>query len=214
MIERVRQRVPASNRVRGRSIRQAPSGRTPGRRRRRWARWAAVAVGLAAVGVAVFLLAGRGSDPSGPRALTEDEANRLAVARFRNYEARGRAVTITVPGTAGGLTVTGSVDYRGKVGYGVVRGTGRAASGDGLIQWTATSVYVHPLANPRRTRPRHRPARAGTTVRSRRPAARWTVRWPSRSSSAATGRTTPNCCRRTGPPGGAGTGWTGTGWTS
>ncbi|MFF8996524.1 hypothetical protein [Streptomyces achromogenes] len=104
--------------------------------------------------MAVFLLAGRGSDPSGPRALTEDEANRLAITRFRNYEARGRALTITVPGTAGGLTVTGSVDYRGKIGYGVVRGTGRGASSDGLIQWTATSVYVHPLANP----PAHAPA--------------------------------------------------------
>ncbi|MBK3525350.1 hypothetical protein JHN54_27580, partial [Streptomyces sp. MBT70] len=62
---------------------------------------------MAAVAAAVFLLAGGGPDTSGPRALTEDEANRLAITRFRNYEARGRAVTITVPGTAGGLTVTG-----------------------------------------------------------------------------------------------------------
>ncbi|MEU5080795.1 MULTISPECIES: hypothetical protein [Streptomyces] len=95
----------------------------------------------------VFLLAGGGSEASGPRALTEDEANRLAITRFRNYEVRGRTVTITVPGTAGGLTVTGSVDYRGQVGYGVVRGSGRDTSSDGLIQWTATSVHVHPMAH-------------------------------------------------------------------
>ncbi|MFD8546887.1 hypothetical protein [Streptomyces sp. NPDC059649] len=96
---------------------------------------------------AAFLIAGGGSGPSGPRALTADEANRLAITRFRNYAAHGRAVTITVPGTAGGLTVTGSVDYQGKLGYGVVHGTGRDTSSDGLIKWTPTSVSVHPMAN-------------------------------------------------------------------
>ncbi|QHA10008.1 hypothetical protein GQF42_35375 [Streptomyces broussonetiae] len=96
---------------------------------------------------AAFLLTGGGSGSSSPRALTSDEANRLAITRFRNYEAHGRAVTITVPGTAGGLVVTGSVDYRGKLGYGVVHGTGRDTSSDGLIEWTATSVFVHPMAN-------------------------------------------------------------------
>lgn len=109
---------------------------------------AALAVGAA------FLLAGGGSGPSGPRALTSDEANRLAITRFRNYAAHGRAVTITVPGTAGGLIVTGSVDYQGKLGYGVVHGTGHNTSSDGLIEWTATSVFVHPMANA----PAHAPA--------------------------------------------------------
>ncbi|WP_435602229.1 hypothetical protein [Streptomyces sp. bgisy130] len=104
--------------------------------------------------MAAFLLADGGSGPSGPRALTSDEANRLAITRFRNYQAHGRAVTITVPGTAGGLIVTGSVDYQGKLGYGVVRGTGRDTSSDGLIGWTATSVSVHPMANA----PAHAPA--------------------------------------------------------
>lgn len=115
---------------------------------------AAAVLGVAAVTGAAFLAVGGGSDPSGPRALTADEADRLAMTRFRNYEAHGRAVTITVPGTAGGLTVTGSVDYRGKVGYGVVHGTGRETSSDGLIQWTAASVFVRPMANA----PAHAPA--------------------------------------------------------
>ncbi|MGW1594810.1 hypothetical protein [Streptomyces sp. NPDC002343] len=109
---------------------------------------------MAAVAAAAFLLTGGGSGSGGPRALTSDEANRLAITRFRNFEARGRAVTITVPGTAGELTVTGSVDYRGKLGYGVVHGTGRGTSSDGLIQWTATAVFVHPMANA----PAHAPA--------------------------------------------------------
>ncbi|MGW2917520.1 hypothetical protein ACWDBF_06615 [Streptomyces angustmyceticus] len=112
-----------------------------------------------------FLLADGGFGPSGPRALTSDEANQLAIARFRNYEAHGRAVTITVPGTAGGLTVTGSVDYRGKLGYGVVHGTGRDTSGTGLIEWTATSVFVHPMANA----PAHAPASPPRSAWYRRP---------------------------------------------
>jgi hypothetical protein len=98
---------------------------------------------MAAVAVAAFLIAGSGSGPGGPRALTSEEANQLAITRFRNYEAHGRAVTITVPGTAGDLVVTGSVDYQGKLGYGVVHGTGRDAS-----------VSVHPMANT----PAHAPA--------------------------------------------------------
>ncbi|MGR3931698.1 hypothetical protein [Streptomyces sp. BRA346] len=97
--------------------------------------------------MAAFLAADGGSGPSGPRALTSDEANRLAIMRFRNYQAHGRAVTITVPGTAGRLTVIGSVDYQRELGYGVVHGTGRDTSSDGLIEWTATSVFVHPMAN-------------------------------------------------------------------
>jgi hypothetical protein len=104
--------------------------------------------------VAAFLVADGGSGPSGPRTLTSDEANRLAITRFRNYAAHGRAVTITVPGTAGGLVVTGSVDYQGKLGYGVVHGTGRDTSSDGLIGWTATTVFVHPMAKA----PAHAPA--------------------------------------------------------
>jgi hypothetical protein len=104
--------------------------------------------------VAAFLVADGGSGAGPSRPLTTDEASRLAITRFLNYQAHGRAVTITVPGTAGGLTVTGSVDYRGKVGYGVVHGTGRDKSSDGLIQWTPTSVHVRPMTDA----PAHAPA--------------------------------------------------------
>ncbi|GAB2869855.1 hypothetical protein GCM10022245_00580 [Streptomyces mayteni] len=80
--------------------------------------------------------------------MTSDEVNRLAVTRFLNYQAEGRAVTIDVPNVAGGLVITASVDYRTHTGYGVVRGTGRDTSSDGLIRWTATTVLVHPMADP------------------------------------------------------------------
>ncbi|PPK63686.1 hypothetical protein V5P93_002224 [Actinokineospora auranticolor] len=56
-------------------------------------------------------------------------------------------MTIAVPTTAGGLVITGSVDYRAGLGYGVVRGTGRDTSSDGLIQWSTTAVFIHPMAD-------------------------------------------------------------------
>ena len=101
---------------------------------------------LAGVGVAVIAASGSSSE-SGKRVLSSDEANRLAITRFRNYETGGRAVTITVPGTAGNLVIAASIDYRTKTGYGVVHGTGRDTSSDGLIEWTATSVLVDPMTD-------------------------------------------------------------------
>ncbi|WP_046501059.1 hypothetical protein [Streptomyces odonnellii] len=103
---------------------------------------------MTAAATTAFVLLGNSGDATAPRALTSDEVNRLAITRFLNYQARGRAVTITVPNAAGGLVVTGSVDYRTHTGYGVVRGTGRDTSSDGLIQWTDTTVLVHPMTDP------------------------------------------------------------------
>ncbi|WP_249227172.1 hypothetical protein [Kutzneria sp. CA-103260] len=111
------------------------------------------AIGLVVAAVAAFVVLDSVSGPTGPRALTSDEANRLAITRFRNYQTGGRAVTITVPSTAGGLVITGSVDYRAKLGYGVVHGAGRDTSSDGLVQWTATTVLIHPMANTPATAP-------------------------------------------------------------
>ncbi|WP_424184527.1 hypothetical protein ACOBQX_21835 [Actinokineospora sp. G85] len=110
--------------------------------RSRW--WVVALIGLAAA-VAVALCIVWGKESASPRALTADEVERLAITRFRNFEAGGRAVTITVPDAAGGLVITGSVDYRNRLGYGVVRGTGRNTSGDGLIEWTPSAVLVHPM---------------------------------------------------------------------
>lgn len=138
---------------------QGPSQRATGRRRWLRPRWVAVGVGGVAAAVVTVLVVSGGSEPTGPKDLTSDQANRLAVTRFRNYQAGGRAVTIKVPGTAGELVITGSIDYRGKVGYGAVHGTGRDASGDGLIEWTATTVSVHPMTKA----PAKPPARPPTS---------------------------------------------------
>ena len=121
------------------------------KRRRRWPRlrWAAAGVVCVAAATAgALVLLGDGEGPAAPRALTSDEVNRLAVTRFLNYQAEGRAVTISVPNVDGGLVITASVDYRTHTGYGVVRGTGRDTSSDGLIRWTASTVLVHPMTDP------------------------------------------------------------------
>ncbi|MFF0297762.1 hypothetical protein ACFYS8_14450 [Kitasatospora sp. NPDC004615] len=113
--------------------------------------------------MSTFALLGTGDDPTGPRPPTTDEANRLALTRFRNYEAGGRALTITVPGTAGRLTVTGSVDFRTRTGYGVLHGTGRDSSTTGLIQWTPTTVRVLPMPDAPATAPATPPASGWST---------------------------------------------------
>lgn len=82
----------------------------------------------------------------------------MAITRFRNYQAGGRAATITVPSTDGGLIVTASIDYRARLGYGVVKGNGRDTSSDGLIEWTATTVAFLPMANAPATAPPTPPA--------------------------------------------------------
>jgi hypothetical protein len=139
--------VLALRRVRSIKTQQGHSWRAVGRQRFLRPRWVVAVIAGAAVAVAALLVANGGSAHTAPRALTSDQANLLAITRFRNYQAGGRAVTITVPGTAGRLVITGSVDYRGKLGYGAVHGTGRDTSSDGLIEWTATTVFVHPMAN-------------------------------------------------------------------
>lgn len=119
----------------------------------------AIALALAAAaGATALVLAGNSGGSTGLHALTSDEANRLAITRFRNYQAGGRAVTLTVPSTAGGLVVTGSIDYRAGIGYGVVRGSGRDTSSDGLVEWTSATVLVHPLAHAPSAAPAAPPA--------------------------------------------------------
>ncbi|MEU9338053.1 hypothetical protein AB0D49_33660 [Streptomyces sp. NPDC048290] len=139
---------------------RTPRGREAARPRRRWSRLSqviAVVGGLLAASGIAFVLLGGDEKPQ-PRALTSDEVNRLSVTRFLNYQAGGRAVTLTVPGVSGGLVVTASVDYRTHTGYGVVRGTGREASSNGLIRWTATDVAVRPMPDPPALAPASPPA--------------------------------------------------------
>lgn len=79
---------------------------------------------------------------TGPRPLTTEEAERLAVARFRNYNDGVREVSFDVTDSGVTYAVDGWVDWTQHIGYGVATG------GDGteslLLAWTATALSSHP----------------------------------------------------------------------
>lgn len=88
------------------------------------------------------------------RAVTSDEADRLAVARFLNYQDGGRAVDIAVPTSSGRMTVSASVDFTEHVGYGVLRTKGSSAPGSqGLVQWTLKALALRADQRPPSTQP-------------------------------------------------------------
>lgn len=80
------------------------------------------------------------------RPLTTDEAQRLAVMRFRNFDAGTRSVTATV--TDGGTehSISGWVDFTADLGYGLLEiGAGDTT----LLAWTPTGVATHPATGGR-----------------------------------------------------------------
>lgn len=106
---------------------------------------------LAAAVLAVVLVAsGCGSDdpdPSGdtqttrapgPRALTAEEADRLAVARFNNYKRDLVPFTLTVPVDAQTVTVTGRAAYRDHRAIGSLAADNPAAYG--VLAWNLRAV--------------------------------------------------------------------------
>lgn len=111
---------------------------------------AVLVVALAVAGAGFGLITLRSGDAdepgaatsTGARPLTEEEANRLAVTRFRNHEAGARDVTLTVPTPSGPVTLDGVVDFEKHVGYGVLTGGGSEAVA--LVQWTLDSVILQP----------------------------------------------------------------------
>lgn len=69
-----------------------------------------------------------------PTGLTSEQAERLAVTRFRNFDAGVRAIDISVPTTeVGAIDLTGWFDYSQGVGYGSI-------AGGGTVWWSATTV--------------------------------------------------------------------------
>jgi hypothetical protein len=81
-------------------------------------------------------------------ALTSDEANRLAMSRFLNYQKSGIRFTASVPTPDGPLPLTGELDFSRKVGIAVTKfidsgGTGKSASTDSaIIEWNAETVFT------------------------------------------------------------------------
>lgn len=90
-----------------------------------------------ALALTVLLLSGCGAGEQDARAVTAKEADRLAAARFLNYQDGGRKVEIVVPDSSARMTVTASIDFSEHIGYGVIRTKGSKAPGSqGLLQWT------------------------------------------------------------------------------
>lgn len=75
----------------------------------------------------------------GPRPLTTDEAQRLAIARFTNFDAGVRSVAFEVDDAGVHYAADGWIDFEAGLGYATLR-----AEGDGaLIAWTAETIGSH-----------------------------------------------------------------------
>ena len=89
---------------------------------------------LAALLVVMVLTAGCGAPA--PRPLTQDQAELLAVLRFRNYDHGLVSFRGRVPSAAGTLNLAGRIDYVRGIGYGTLRTDGGAGYGSaGVLQW-------------------------------------------------------------------------------
>lgn len=94
---------------------------------------------LAVAAVVVALLAGCTAAAPSDRALTTEESQRLAIARFTNYDEGVREVVAEVPGQQP-LRLTGWVDFAGHRGL-VSVGTSDGALGElGLYAWTGEMI--------------------------------------------------------------------------
>lgn len=81
-----------------------------------------------------------GADP--PRPLTDEEAEHLAVMRFRNFDAGARPVSFQVTDQGVTYVVEANVDFTAGLGYGVV--SDPAVTEMLLLGWNATTIGTRP----------------------------------------------------------------------
>jgi hypothetical protein len=127
-----------------------------------------VIVAAVVIGVLVGTSGSGGSPAAKPsasataRPLTTDEANRLAVMRFRVYQATGLHFSVTgLSSSQGSLSVNGDVDYQAQLGYAEVSGAGSTATAQWdpsqVVLWLGTgdgtTAPVAPPADPATPRP-------------------------------------------------------------
>lgn len=90
--------------------------------------------------LAALLLAGCSATAT-PHPLTREEAERLALVRYLNYETGRAAVRATIPTGAGTLTLNGRVDFVEHIGHVALTTEGRTdAASTGILQWNPTLV--------------------------------------------------------------------------
>lgn len=101
-----------------------------------------LAAAAAAVAIASAFLAGCGADTAddGPRAVTTEESQLLAIARFTNFDVGTRHVEAALSDAGFDLTITGYFDYRNQTGYvGLAEGGQR----NSLLLWREHTIYAH-----------------------------------------------------------------------
>ncbi|WP_371663411.1 hypothetical protein [Streptomyces sp. NBC_00280] len=124
-------------RIRSTTTQKAP--RTPRPRRARRA-WCAVGVLTAAAACAGLLLTGGGD--AGPRPLSADEAERLALARFRTYRISPSEITVRTASGGGSAVVRAVVDHRRHRAVGWYEVTGAGRPNGGLVAWDQSGLAV------------------------------------------------------------------------
>ncbi len=96
--------------------------------------------------IVVLLVAIAGCAPaevSGPRIVTTDEAQLLAVMRFKNFDAGTRSITTSFRDAGSSLGLTGWVDYSGGAGYGLLSDAGKPAD---LLLWNQSTLAALPYS--------------------------------------------------------------------
>jgi hypothetical protein len=101
-------------------------------------------VRLRALSAGLVLLVLAGCTPTAPveeppKALTSEQSERLAVARFRNFDAGVRTIDATLPSDSGEIRLEGWFDYAGGVGYAQVTVDSVAS---GLVWWTHETIAI------------------------------------------------------------------------
>jgi hypothetical protein len=91
--------------------------------------------------------ASRSSSASlGPRPLTAAEAQRLAVIRFKNYDAGVRGFSLVLPSTQATFRFDGFVDFATSRAYAQIHSTSTTGPSLGLVLWDKTKVENRPAA--------------------------------------------------------------------
>ena len=93
--------------------------------------------------------------------MTADEANRLAIMRFVGYQAGGQHFHTELATGQGLLVVDGDLDYRQRVGYAKVSGSGSSFT----LQWNTTTLLAWPSLEPGASPPPELPAAVPTNRR-------------------------------------------------
>ena len=107
----------------------------PGRAPRR-----ALALGAAVLTLLVGACSSPGAGSPSPRAVTAAESQILAIARFKNFDAGTRSVSVELTDAGHALGLDGWFDYAAGVGYASLTDAG---SPNNLITWQAHAIAVH-----------------------------------------------------------------------